>query len=168
MTTPPVLHVERTLAAPLDRVYAAWTDPSQLSRWWGPRGMEVAVLRFELQVGGLFHYAMRAPNGGEMFGRFRFIELDPPTQLIWANGFADATGALVPAPFPGLEAFPLENLNTLSLQAAGPGQTRLTLRSTPLSDDPAAHAAFAGLLPSMEGGFGGTLTSLEEFLAHGA
>jgi hypothetical protein len=99
--------------------------------------------------------------------RPRFIEVDPPTQLVWANGFADAEGALVPAPFPGLEAFPLENLNTLTLEAAGPGQTRLRLRSTPLSDDPAAHAAFAGLLPSMEGGFGGTLTSLEEFLAHG-
>jgi uncharacterized protein YndB with AHSA1/START domain len=167
MTTPPVLLVERTLAAPLDRVYAAWTEPAQLSRWWGPRGMSVDVLRFELRERGHFHYAMRSPNGDEMFGRFRFIEVDPPTQLVWANGFADAAGALVPAPFPGLEAFPLENLNTLTLRAAGPGQTRLRLRSTPLSDDPAAHAAFAGLLPSMEGGFGGTLTSLEEFLAHG-
>ncbi|HNI05297.1 MAG TPA: SRPBCC domain-containing protein [Flavobacteriales bacterium] len=26
----------RIIAAPCERVFAAWTDPAQLASWWGP------------------------------------------------------------------------------------------------------------------------------------
>ena len=28
----------RIIAAPRERVFLVWTDPTQLARWWGPNG----------------------------------------------------------------------------------------------------------------------------------
>ena len=30
--------LERVIAAPVARVWAAWSDPAALPRWWGPAG----------------------------------------------------------------------------------------------------------------------------------
>ena len=36
-----VLRLERPLRSPPRRgVFAAWTDPAQLAKWWGPRGRD--------------------------------------------------------------------------------------------------------------------------------
>ena len=35
----PVLRMERTFDAPVDRVFRAWSDPGELAQWaWGPTG----------------------------------------------------------------------------------------------------------------------------------
>ena len=31
------LRIERTLDAPRDLVWKAWTDPEHIKRWWAPR-----------------------------------------------------------------------------------------------------------------------------------
>ena len=47
------LFIERRLNAPVSRVWQAWTDPDQLGRWWGPRGLGLRVECFDLRPGGL-------------------------------------------------------------------------------------------------------------------
>ena len=41
-TVPPAFELElaRTINAPRARVYAAWTDPTQLAQWFAPRPLQ--------------------------------------------------------------------------------------------------------------------------------
>jgi site-specific DNA recombinase len=44
---PHILVIKRVLDAPRDLVYAAWTDPAQAARWWGPRGFAIVSNRMD-------------------------------------------------------------------------------------------------------------------------
>jgi uncharacterized protein YndB with AHSA1/START domain len=71
-----VLRFERRLAHPIDRVWAALTDPDELIRWWGRAQME-------LRPGGRFEMAWLnvddEGNRAEM--EATITELDPPRLL---------------------------------------------------------------------------------------
>ena len=60
MTEPlatPVLRIERTFDAPVERVFRAWSDPGELSRWaWGSIGHDVTA-DVDLRVGGGYRIA---------------------------------------------------------------------------------------------------------------
>ena len=60
------LTLHRTIDAPLPTVYAAWTDPDLLCRWFAPDDAEVARAVAQVEVGGKFLIEMRG-SGGEGF-----------------------------------------------------------------------------------------------------
>jgi len=67
--------VTTVVAAPADRVYAAWTDPELLSGWFWPfpATFEVAVY-----LDGTFHF------GSSVIGvSGRFLEIDAPNGLVY-------------------------------------------------------------------------------------
>ena len=43
-----VLEIEHVFRAPIDDVYAAWSDPKRLAKWWGPQGMTCPVCDWTL------------------------------------------------------------------------------------------------------------------------
>lgn len=57
------LVISRELAAPRALVYAAFTKPEHLARWWGPRGFTLEVHDLDVRPGGRFRHTMRAPDG---------------------------------------------------------------------------------------------------------
>lgn len=65
----PSLTLKRRLKAPPEKVYAAWTDPAQLAKWFGPK--DIAALRVELdpRVGGRFRIVMRGTDACEETGQ---------------------------------------------------------------------------------------------------
>ena len=155
--------ITRTLDAPRDLVFRAWTEPQHLANWWGPAGMELRVVNFELKPGGIFHYAMVAQNGAEMFGRMAYREITPPERLVWVNSFADAEGNVAQSAYFPNNEFPLEILNELTLTEEG-GKTALHLRGTPINASESQVEFYRSMFPSMEKGFGGTFEQLEEYL----
>ncbi len=50
-----------------ERVWAAFADPRQLERFWGPPGWPATFTSFEWEVGGRARYEMRSA-GGEVAG----------------------------------------------------------------------------------------------------
>ena len=42
---------ERIFDAPRERVFAAYTDPELIARWWGPRGTSTTVERLAELLG---------------------------------------------------------------------------------------------------------------------
>lgn len=44
--------VSRFFDAPRERVWAAWTDPEQIVRWWGPRGFTTTIHEMGVREGG--------------------------------------------------------------------------------------------------------------------
>jgi uncharacterized protein YndB with AHSA1/START domain len=55
------LVVRRLLRAPLERVFAAWTTPADLTRWFGPRGWTVVAATVDLRPGGCYQFQLHLP-----------------------------------------------------------------------------------------------------------
>jgi len=62
--------ISRVYDAPRAKVWQAWTEPSRLKHWWGPRGFKVHTCKVDLRPGGVFLYGMKAPDGSDTWGKF--------------------------------------------------------------------------------------------------
>ncbi len=164
MQTTEQFTITRTLDAPRDLVFEAWTQPEHLANWWGPAGMGLRVVSFDLKPGGIFHYAMVAQNGAEMFGRMAYREITPPERLVWVNSFADAEGNVAQSAYFPNNEFPLEILNVLTLTEED-GKTKLSLSGSPINATAEQEAFYLGMIPNMEQGFGGTFDKLSGYLS---
>lgn len=78
-----VLNVKRFLPFPLTLVYRALTEPSEVARWWGPRGFSVPNIDFDLVIGGSYRIAMQPPDGEIFYLSGEFIEVSPPVRLAY-------------------------------------------------------------------------------------
>ncbi|MCX8508443.1 MAG: SRPBCC domain-containing protein, partial [Rhodobacteraceae bacterium] len=79
-------------------VWAAWTDPATLPRWWGPNGFSCRTMRIELREGGEWIFDMIGPDGTIYPNHHLYHRITPMTAidyvLLWGeNGpkHADAT-----------------------------------------------------------------------------
>lgn len=162
MNDTPTFTISRHFKASVARVWAAWTDPTQLAAWFGPKGSQGEIIHFDLRPGGEWRGRMEALDGTVMFSKFVFRAIDPLHRLVWVHGFADAEGNRVRAPFAPL--FPMEMLTTVVFveQAGG---TRVDLSWVPIDATPEEAAFFAGMMASMTGGWTGSFEQLDEFLA---
>ncbi|MBS1895829.1 MAG: SRPBCC domain-containing protein [Actinobacteria bacterium] len=66
------------LAAPVERVWKAYSDPRQLERFWGPPGWPATFTAFDLVVGGRARYTMNGPRGEQSSGSWEFLSIDGP------------------------------------------------------------------------------------------
>jgi uncharacterized protein YndB with AHSA1/START domain len=78
------LRIERTFAAPAAAVFDAWTSASVLRQWW-PAGpdWDTTVAEVDVRVGGGLRLVMRSPDGAEFGGEGRYVEITPPTRLVF-------------------------------------------------------------------------------------
>jgi uncharacterized protein YndB with AHSA1/START domain len=98
------IEVVRTIEAPREEVFRAWTDPDQLRNWWGPGEFTCPEAEVDLRPGGTYRLVMQ-PTGGDPFvvaGTYR--EVEPPARLVytwrWETGpAADGSESLVSVEF---------------------------------------------------------------------
>jgi uncharacterized protein YndB with AHSA1/START domain len=83
-------------AAPVTRVWAAYADPRQLERFWGPPGWPASFSRHDFTVGGRSEYAMNGPDGATSRGYWEFVSIDEPRAFEVTDGFLGKDGT--PAP----------------------------------------------------------------------
>jgi uncharacterized protein YndB with AHSA1/START domain len=77
---------------PVERLWAAWADPRQLERFWGPPTWPATFMRHDLRAGGRSDYAMTGPNGESSRGYWLVEEAHAPERFVVHDGFADADG----------------------------------------------------------------------------
>ena len=58
-----VLRMERVIAATPERLFALWSEPEELVKWWGPEGFSCRTKRIDLRGGGEWVFDMIAPDG---------------------------------------------------------------------------------------------------------
>ncbi len=83
----PSLTLKRTLKAPAEKVFAAWTQQDSLKRWFTPsEGTAVPVVEADVRVGGRYRIIMRRADGEEHRIGGVYREIVPGRKLVftWA------------------------------------------------------------------------------------
>jgi len=109
------LVVTRTFNGPARIVFEAWTTPALLKRWWAPKSFGVAFISCEADVraGGTYRFVFGHPASEhpvEFFGRF--IEVTPPSRLVWTNDEGGDGGAVTTVTFEERGARPWSSCTT--------------------------------------------------------
>jgi uncharacterized protein YndB with AHSA1/START domain len=154
--------ISRVVAAPLDRVWKAWTDAKQLKKWWGPKGFAILSTKLDLRTGGVFHYHLKSPEGQDMWGKFIYREVVPQKRLVFVVSFSDQAGGVNRHPLH--EKWPLTILSTVTF-AEQNGKTTITVKWVPIDATEAERKTFEEGRDSMKAGWTGTFDRLDDYLA---
>ena len=143
LATRPSLSVKRHLSAPPEKVYAAWTDPEKIIRWFGRTDAKANSFRADIdaRIGGRFRVSFSTDDEYyEVGGVYR--EVVPNQRLVFSWAWHSTPER--------------ESLVTVSLKPDGDG-TLLTLVHEQLFDQAARDGH--------ERGWIGALDKLERFTA---
>jgi uncharacterized protein YndB with AHSA1/START domain len=155
--------ISRVFDAPRELVWQAFADPERMKHWFGPKGSTIVSSKMDLRVGGVYHGAMRNPDGQIMWAKFVYREVSPPKRLSWVHSFSDEKGGLTRHPLS--TSWPLELLTTVTFEEASDGKTKLTLRWSPINATEEERNTFEAAHDSMQGGWTGTFERLTAYLA---
>jgi uncharacterized protein YndB with AHSA1/START domain len=138
------LVVTRTINGPARLVFQAWTRAELFKQWWVPRslGMTLVSCQMDVRVGG--GYRLVFGGGAEFFGKY--LEVTPPSRLVWTNEESGDAGPVTTVTFEERD-----------------GKTLLVLRELYPSKQ-ALDAAGTGAADALEESF----AQLEELLLSGA
>lgn len=145
-TSPHTITVTRLLNASVARAFACFSDPVNMSRWWGPNGFSTTTYEMDFRVGGVWRYMMHGPDGTDYPNHVRYTEIVPSQRIAYDHG----TNAQHPEMFKAVISF-----------AAEGHKTRITLQLT--MPDP-KHRDEMVNFGAVEGGWQ-TLSRLDGYLA---
>jgi uncharacterized protein YndB with AHSA1/START domain len=138
------LVVTRRFKAPVERVYAAWTDAEQMKRWFAPGDMTVPVAEADVREGGRYRVQMSDSGSDCEFhttgGVYR--EVKPNRRLVFTWQW---------------EGSDLETLVTLEFKSLSASETELTLIHEGFDNDDTRDKHGQG--------WDGCLAKLETYLA---
>lgn len=142
------LVITRTFAAPARVVYAAWTTPEHLKRWWAPRSFGVTMYEcdIDLRVGGSYRYVFGKDGQPRMAFSGVFNEVVPDARIV-------ATQLFEQMPHAG------EAITTTTFAEHG-GTTRLELRQL----FPTKEALDGAVASGMTDGMRVTFAQLDELV----
>jgi uncharacterized protein YndB with AHSA1/START domain len=107
--------ISRTIDAPRDLVFAAWTDTRHLAEWWGPNGFSTTTSAFDMRPGGVWRFVMHGPDGRDYENRITYDEIVRPERIVYHHGG-------------GEDVEPVEFATTVTFEDIG-GKTKLTMRA---------------------------------------
>ena len=91
------LVLERVIDVPRELVWAAWTNPEHIKKWFTPAPWTTIYCTIDLRPGGGFSTVMRSPEGQEFPSEGCYLEVVPYEKLVW-------TSALGPGYRPAIKA----------------------------------------------------------------
>jgi len=165
--------ITRIFDAPVEKIWAAWTEPDLAQLWWGPQGFYAPSIAINLRVGGKYVFAMHGPAGSEwdkdIYSAGVYLEIVPPSRdpkqakLVVTDYFSDAHGNILsPADMGQDPAFPRELTVTVTFDLLDEGKTKLTI----LYPRPDSEAEFTSMQNSgMVEGWNSSLDKLAQLVA---
>lgn len=88
------LSTSRIIKASRDRVFAAWTTPELLVKWWGPGPVSCPEAHVDLREGGAYRIANKEPDGNIIWITGIFKNVTAPEKLIYEWNVNAAEGAI--------------------------------------------------------------------------
>lgn len=83
------LRLTRVVHAPPSAVFAAFSKPGQLVKWWGPEGFTTPSLEYVPGVGVGYRIEMQPPEGESFYLSGEFRQVDPPMRLAYTFAWED-------------------------------------------------------------------------------
>jgi uncharacterized protein YndB with AHSA1/START domain len=81
--------IERTVNAPRDLVWRAWTEPEQIVKWWGPNGFTTTIHEMSVRVDGVWRFIMHGPDGKDYPNKVIYREIVKPERLVYDHSDDD-------------------------------------------------------------------------------
>jgi uncharacterized protein YndB with AHSA1/START domain len=136
------VRISHVFDASRETVFAAWTDPDQVVRWWRPDGFEIPrdTVVIEARVGGRFHLRMVDVADGSSYPyRAEILEIDEPAVIVLKAE---------PVPEAGIMA---TRITRVVFEAEGE-RTRMTVTDEPYTDEIRgnAEAGWLSLIANLE------------------
>jgi uncharacterized protein YndB with AHSA1/START domain len=75
--------IERTVNAPRELVWRAWTEADQIKAWWGPNGFTTTIHEMDVTVGGVWRFMMHGPDGTDYPNKVVYREIVKPERLVY-------------------------------------------------------------------------------------
>ncbi len=154
--------ISRVFRAPRALLWQVQTQAEHLQHWLSPEGFRTIHADMDFRVGGRYHYGIEGPNGLQMWGLQRFLEIVPETRLVHIQSFSDKDGGL--GRHPMAPTWPAYMHVTALYEGGADGNTKYTLSWQPHESDEVGMTTFDGARAGMEAGFGGTFAKLEAYL----
>lgn len=89
--------VTRTFDAPARLLFEAWSKPELFKQWWVPKSMGMTLQSCEMDVRTGGHYRLNFGDGMDFFGRY--IEVTPPSRIVWTNEEGGENGSVTTVTF---------------------------------------------------------------------
>ena len=136
------LRMERIIAATPERLFALWTEPEELIKWWGPEGYTTPQHAMDVRPGGRYRISFKTEDGEyhEVGGVYREVAANSRLVFSWAWHSTPERESLV----------------TVTVAKDGDG-TMLTLHHEQFVDDKARDGHRRG--------WTGTLDKLERYVS---
>lgn len=83
------INVERSFDAPVDLVWAAWTESDILDQWWAPKPYRAVTKSMNFTEGGRWHYYMLGPEGDKHWCLFDYERIKPQEHFSGIDAFCD-------------------------------------------------------------------------------
>jgi uncharacterized protein YndB with AHSA1/START domain len=117
------LRFSRHFKASQEAVFRAWTDPQQLTKWWGANGFTTPFAEIDLKVKGRYRIAMQPRSGPLQYLSGTYVEVKRPERLVmtWSSQGS-----------PRHDGY--ESLLTLEFVAHGPTATEVLLTHERIPD----------------------------------
>ncbi|HSJ59611.1 MAG TPA: SRPBCC family protein [Jiangellaceae bacterium] len=78
--------ISRTIDAPRELVFEAFTDVRHVSQWWGPNGFTTTTRAFEFREGGSWDFVMHGPDGTDYPNWITWREVIRPARIALLHG----------------------------------------------------------------------------------
>lgn len=83
------LRIRRVFPASRERLFACFTEPSHLLRWWGPQGTTCPSAEVDLRPGGRYRLAIRSEAGNLSVVTGEYLEVSRPDRLVFSWRWED-------------------------------------------------------------------------------
>jgi uncharacterized protein YndB with AHSA1/START domain len=100
--------IKRTFPGTLTEIWAKFTEPDHLKKWWAPEGFKCPIATIDLREGGLFHFCFEDSDGNRSWTRGIYQQIIPTYRFSYLDSFADEEGNAVPPSHYGLPGDEIE------------------------------------------------------------
>lgn len=76
------IETHRVVPFSSSQVFHAFSDPTVLATWWGPKGFTNTFDEFEFRDNGIWRFTMHGPDGNEYANDSRFAKVIEPSLVI--------------------------------------------------------------------------------------
>jgi len=122
------LVITRVFDAPVDRVWKAWSEGSEVMKWWGPKVFTSPIARMDFREGGSSLVCMRSPDGHDMYNSWTYKKIVPNERIEFVLDWADKEGKRVDPSSMGLPSnMPRDVRHVITFKAIASNKTEMTV-----------------------------------------